>query len=355
MTHAHSVKNALGIEVTRRCNLKCPHCYTGSTEHSHSGASREEIQDILSQAAPLGLRSVSLCGGEPLLRDDLESIMHFGRSVGIPHYNMVSNGILLTAQRAIKLREAGLVSAQISIDGINAEDYHLVRNSGPAAFYRAICGIRHLQDAGVDVTIACLLSPHNLERAPEMVLLCQALKVSTLRYCTFVPSGRGFNEVWRERYRLTREQLKRFSDFMEGVQQKAEIPTRMLIDHPAGPCGVLKHIKCSSGDMLYIAADGEAYPCTSLIAPEFSLGNIREKSLAELFASSGMCPMVFPKNELSGPCGTCENDACDGGCRGAAFFHTGDIRGSVINCCIGPMKKVETENQMVSQMVESHL
>lgn len=339
MTHLRSTPKNVGIEVTRRCNLRCPHCFTGSTDQSAAGLGQSEIHRVLTEAVQAGITEVSLCGGEPLLREDLESMMHFGRSVGVTHYSMVSNGVLMTEKRAIQLREAGLLTAQISIDGINAEDYHLVRNSGPAAFYHAIRGIRYLQDAGVNVAIACLLSPHNIERVPEMVLLCQALKVSTLRYCTFVPTGRGQAEIWRDRYRVTKDQLKRFSDFMAGVEARPEIPTRIAIDHPAGPCGTRQYVKCGAGGMLYIAADGEAYPCTSVISPEFSLGNVQQKSLKEILDSPNMCPVVFPKHELSGPCRTCENDECDGGCRGAAFFHSGDIRGAVINCHIGPVKK----------------
>lgn len=333
----------LGLEVTRRCNLTCPHCFTASNQHSQEGASAGELRGWLDQIADLGVNYLALCGGEPLLRKDLEEVMFHGRSKGIHRYSMVSNGILCTANRARSLREAGLISAQISIDGVDAEDYDLVRNSGPAAYYHAIRGIRNLQDVGIDITIACILSPKNLLRAPEMVLLCEALKVRNLRYCTFVPSGRGGASEMKARYKINKEDLKRFSDFMAATETRQDIPARISIDHGAGPCGIRQHVKCDAGSMAYISSDGEVYPCTGLIAPEFSMGNMYRMPLKEILASPHRYDVrAIPKKELAGPCRTCENDECSGGCRGAAYFACGDLRGPVLNCILGPVKRTSS-------------
>lgn len=322
----------VAIEVTRKCNLACPHCFTDSNDQCHPGPDVSQLEDLLAQTARLGVRGVAICGGEPLLRPDLEGLMHFGLARGIANYSLVTNGILLTADRAAALRDAGLRQVQVSLDGVTAEDYDLVRNTGPAAYYKAIRAIRHFQNVGIDVSLACLLSPHNMERCPEMVLLCEALHITQLRYCAFVPAGRGQHDIWRERYRLEPEKLKRFSDFMKAVEGREDIPVEISVDHGAGPCGSREGIQCSAGQRAYISSDGEVYACTGLIHPEFSLGNVNRQSLEEVLQNPKRCAWTFPKNELQGPCRTCSNTACSGGCRGAAFSHTGDLKGAVLNC-----------------------
>mgnify|MGYP000234675501 CR=1 FL=1 len=58
--------NYFGIEVTRRCNLRCPHCFTESGGKAHPGPDTEKLSDMLAQLADYGARTVAFSGGEPL-------------------------------------------------------------------------------------------------------------------------------------------------------------------------------------------------------------------------------------------------------------------------------------------------
>jgi radical SAM protein with 4Fe4S-binding SPASM domain len=345
-----------GVEVTRRCNLKCPHCYTASTARSHPGASAERIGALLGELAALGARHVAFSGGEPLLRDDLEAIMIEGRRRGLKSYSLVTNGSLATPERVTSLRRAGLTSVQVSLDGVDARDHCEIRSCSPRAYYRALRAIRLFREARVKVDVATILVGPNLERGPEMLLLAQALGVRYLRFCSFVPTGRASSDEVQRRLDQTPAKLDAFLEFFrsekraEATRAKREKRERdseakpakesseagargergeplpvLLIDHGIGPWRSDGDFTCMSGrNVAYISSDGFIYPCPGLLFDEFRVGNVYETPVAQLVASPAMGRVrTLGRATLAEPCRSCGVERCTGGCRGAIYAASG--------------------------------
>ena len=121
------------IALTYRCNLDCVFCYAGCSCHKRSADSdkqmtTEEIKLILEKIRyQAHVPSVSFTGGEPARRSDLEQLIRYAKNLGL-WVNLITNGTLITPARAQKLAEAGLNSAQVSLEGTTAETHEKITN-----------------------------------------------------------------------------------------------------------------------------------------------------------------------------------------------------------------------------------
>jgi AdoMet-dependent heme synthase len=324
-----------GIEITRRCNLQCPHCYTGSGGRAaHPGPDPEAVKKLVGELAAVGIRSVAFSGGEPLLRQDLEDLIRFGRAQGVPTFGLVTNGVLATPERVRSLAKAGLRTVQVSIDGVDAIDHCQVRACKPGDYYRALRAVRLFRDAGLNVHIATILSPRNASRAAEMALLCESLGVRGLRYCSYVPAGRGSDDAMRERYAVPDRQLDEFVQLMRKLSSHPNAPLRIMIDHGIGPWRESGKFHCEAGNRVaYCSSEGNLYPCPGFIFDEFVVGNVFETPIAELLGREELSrPRQVMRTSVDGMCSTCPNNDCSGGCRGAAYASTRSIKAEPAYC-----------------------
>ena len=338
MTESGSPPNPIpayvGIEITRRCNLRCPHCFTESDGASPAGPAVAQLRGLFVDLVAAGVRTIAFSGGEPLLRRDLEAVMREGRAVGVESFRIVTNGALVTAARARSLREAGLTVAQVSLDGVDATDHAAARDCSPAEFYRAVRAIRLLREAGIVVDVACIINARNAGRAGEMALLCEGLGVRGLRYCSFVPTGRAREDAVRERFAVDPVAVDRFLELLRKLNAQPGKPIALFIDHGIGPWDEGGRFQCTSGhEVAYLSVEGDLYPCPGLVFPEFRVGNVWEAPVGELLRSPAMASVRrMAKGDLAGACGVCTHAACSGGCRGQAYAETGDVHGSPAYC-----------------------
>ena len=132
------------ISLTQSCNLNCIYCHAEGEKNPEQELSAEQIAEILRVAQSFGIRSVKFTGGEPLLRPDLARII---RSVppGM-EASLTTNGTLL-ADRAQKLKDAGLKRVNISLDTLDPERYE--RIAGKPMLGEALDGIDAALKAGL--------------------------------------------------------------------------------------------------------------------------------------------------------------------------------------------------------------
>ena len=107
------------IIPTRRCNLSCGYC--NEFDRVSAPVPLEELQRRIDRLAGLGTAIVTLSGGEPLLHPDLAAIVRHIRRCGAIA-TLITNGYLLTPAVIRQLNDAGLDSAQISIDNVMPDD-----------------------------------------------------------------------------------------------------------------------------------------------------------------------------------------------------------------------------------------
>jgi MoaA/NifB/PqqE/SkfB family radical SAM enzyme len=132
----------LALSPTMRCNYHCQGCYSRGRPEDNE-LSTDELNTLLSEAEDLGIHSIVLTGGEPLLRSDMPDLLAQHRRL---LFFLITNGSLLTADIARRLSRGGNVIPLVSIEGF-ASDTDERRRMG--AHDAAIRAFDHLRKAGV--------------------------------------------------------------------------------------------------------------------------------------------------------------------------------------------------------------
>lgn len=178
-------------EATLRCNLHCAHC--GSSCEASSPVPELSTGQILgivdSVAEDFDPRRifVSITGGEPLLRADLLDVVAHMAAVGL-RPSMVTNGTLLTAERARALVAAGMRTVSISVDGFERHHESL---RGPGTYRRAIAAIRRARAAGFDdVEAITCVRRCNVASLPAVEEAVRAAGANLWRLITIDTMGR---------------------------------------------------------------------------------------------------------------------------------------------------------------------
>lgn len=330
MSINHSYDFFIQWHLTERCNLKCRHCY--QTGRNIQEMAFPEIKDAINEIADTltawkdiyGMdfsSSFNITGGEPFLREDLFVILDEINSRGFETY-LLTNGTLINKEKAGKLAELGIKGVQVSIEG--PEKIHdSIR--GKNSFSSSVKGIRNLLEAGLTVTMNVTLSSLNALHFEDMFRLSSALGVQKLGFSRLVPSGTGKTMV---REMLSSERVKElynniFSVNAGGVKTVTGDPvaTQSKIKRRDNDNGDIPLSGCAAGiSGLTILPDGTLLPCRRLPIP---IGNIRNDSLRELWATSDVLNDLRDRSRYKGRCGTCSRWAHCRGCRAIAYAYSG--------------------------------
>ncbi len=324
-----------GVEITRRCNLACPHCYTAAGKELDGEMTTAECKAVLDALADLGTSLIGWTGGEPLLREDMEDLFAHARALGMQS-SVTTNGLLLDDRRARSLEAAGMAAVQISIDGSTAERNRRMRGASDEEFDLALEGVRAARRAGLRVHLAMVLTRENVDDGPAYLDLARREVVDSVRFCGFVPSGRGRGRGNPERLSFS-EGRGRLREFVTEALADGALPAQF--DPAIGPLPprFLFH-RCVAGvETMYVSCRGDVYPCTSLLDRRFVVGNVRERPLREIWNDPAMSRIAeLDRSAIEGECRECPHFAgCRGGCRGVTFAYTRDLHASFPMCLRG--------------------
>lgn len=123
------IRPVVSWNITRRCNLKCLHCYISAGDADENELTTEEAMNLVEQFSELKVPLILFTGGEPLMRGDLIKLAHYARDKGI-RIALSTNGTLITREMASKLAEAGFSYIGVSLDSINSEFHDKFRGWG---------------------------------------------------------------------------------------------------------------------------------------------------------------------------------------------------------------------------------
>jgi len=260
----------LRISVTDRCNERCLYCmpegYKGwETRPDHLTA--DEIVRVVRVATGLGFRKFRLTGGEPLVRADVPEIVRAITPIpGVESVGLSTNGMKLAAL-AQPLREAGLRTANVSLDALDPEIYKRITGGDVA---KVLAGIRAAVDAGFErVKLNCVLMRDVNEQELWPLVLFAAEHGLPLRLIELMPLTT--TEV------LTEKNFLPCGEAMRMLAQKDELvpqPDRKLGHGPAkyyllkqtgalvGFIGAMtnEHF-CEQCNKMRLTADGKVRPC----------------------------------------------------------------------------------------------
>jgi radical SAM protein with 4Fe4S-binding SPASM domain len=163
------------LELTRRCNLRCVHCYLGPQARVCADPRREmttaQVVGIIDQIVAAGCLDLLITGGEPLLRRDFPEVYRHAKLAGL-RVTVFTNGTLVTDRLVDLFRDLPPQIVEISLYGATPETYE--RITGVAGSYRrCLAGIERLRDAGIRLglkTMLMTLNQHEFEAIEAMAL-----------------------------------------------------------------------------------------------------------------------------------------------------------------------------------------
>lgn len=291
------------FEVTRKCNLRCTHCYIDAGKPREDELSFEEVVWVLEDLKSAGVFSLVLAGGEPYLRKDFPEILEYAASLDFV-VAVVTNGGYLTGE-ILKRFPVANSRMTLSVDGIEA--HNLIRG-GRSTFALMQEKLALMQEMGVPCSISTVISKANIHELRQLLNWCIERDI-VFRTVTFNPLGRGLRN--RSIHALSKEDAAASAElFMMQKHFEAEK------DKEIGPCVskffnyaltlmyMTRREHCSRS-IAYLAANGDVYPCVSSAAIEaFGAGNIRDRPFSDLWRDSfqEMRAITWEQFDVCGGC-----------------------------------------------------
>jgi pyrroloquinoline quinone biosynthesis protein E len=311
-------------ELTHRCPLQCPYC---SNPLALEGAGTEldtaAWQDVLRQAAQLGVLQLHLSGGEPTVRRDLEEIVATAAEVGL-YTNLITAGVLLDRARLEGLAARGLDHVQLSIQDVEpANADRIAHYQGAHAKKRELA--RWVREIGLPLTVNAPVHRQNLKRLPEIIDFAVAMGAGRLEVAHIQYYGWALAN--RAALMPTRAGVMRSIEIVE--EARARLKGILVIDFVVPDYYATWPKPCMGGwgrGIVNVTPSGKVLPCH---AAETIAGlvfdNVRDKPLAEIWLCGQAFEAFRGTQWMLEPCRSCERREVDfGGCRCQAFAFTGN-------------------------------
>lgn len=310
------------IDLTMRCNERCVHCYRVIERRPE--LTTAEWKTVLDDAARAGALYLTFSGGEVFLRKDLFELIEHARRLRFD-VRLKSNALLITADKAARLKALAVRQVDISIYGADAATHDWVTKI-PGSFERTLEGVALLRDARVTVKLNCPLMRQNVGRYKEIRALADRLGVLS----GFDPmiTGKNDGDAAPVALRITRKDLK----------QVLQDPLFKPEDSKPGSADVscqrsdLDDVPCgASHNACYVSAYGDVMPC---VAMPIACGNVRDEPFAEIWhRSPEMLRVRSIRIRDLHTCSSCAASRFCGRCPGQALLEGGDLLGpSPANC-----------------------
>ena len=332
--------------ITRRCNLKCIHCYAQAKDQSFDNElTTEEGKNLIDDLSQYKVPVLLLSGGEPTIRKDLPELAAYAIEKGMRAV-ISTNGTLITQQMARVLKDIGLSYVGISLDGM--EKIHDRFRGVKGAFRAALEGIKNCQDAGIKVGLRFTINKFNVDEIENIFNLLEDMDIPRACFYHLVYAGRGSKLVEED---LTHDETRKAVDLIMDLTKKLhdkgkpkEILTvdnhadgpyiylRLLKEDPKRAAEVLELLKMNEGNnsgrgIGCISWDGEVY--ADQFWRHYSFGNVQERPFSEIWTDSSeplMKKLKEKKKYVKGRCAKCRwLDVCAGNFRVRAEAVTGDV------------------------------
>ena len=259
----------LRISVTDRCNLLCHYCVPNGIHNCTSASNLltdDEIVNIVSAGAKLGIKKIRITGGEPLVRKGLPGLISRLKQIdGIEDIALTTNGIFL-AKYAKALKEAGLNRINISIDSLDKEKYETITRNGK--LQDVLDGIAaaikyNLQPIKLNVV---LLKDYNVDEIESFLKWTIRDKVQ-IRFIEYMPIG-DTQSGWSKQYQslsIVEDVAKTMGAYNEKEREQSAGPARVFsFEGAKGSFGLIHPISnefCATCNRLRLTADGNLKSC----------------------------------------------------------------------------------------------
>ncbi len=322
-------------EITMGCNLRCKHCGSSCEGALPDELTTEEALRLCDDIGRLGLKWITLSGGEPLTRKDWHLIAaRLRQNKVVP--NIITNGWYITEEILDKAAESGIGTFAISLDGIR-ETHDFMRKEG--SFDRIMAALDLAGKKNITAGIITTINKSNIRELPALreILLDKGVTVWQLQIG--LPMG---NFAENNHLLISPEQVDEIIDFTFesvndprlsiypadciGYYNSREVQVRSKAYRSEQP---LLWQGCTAGKRSFgILHNGDILGCTSIRDRQFIEGNIRDRSLTDIWSSEDTFGWSrgITKEKLGGLCGTCKyGETCLGGCPNTRLTMNNDI------------------------------
>ncbi len=308
----------LGFTVAYKCDGNCTYCFTKPDKYSErtnveDEISKEEFEEILRQAIPLGLKEIQLSGGEPLLKKDIFEFVKIAKDLGI-RVGIFTNGNLLNQDVLEKLKALKLDWIRV---GLGGSSYEMSQKAGrlndtKEKFEKILNNIKASVEAGFVTGVFTPVTKNNYLNIRATAELAKDLGVNYIVFCNYIPLGNEQDSLNRmsvaQHYQAIEELLKAreeqrgkvevyaYYGFIEYLSPSWKESDAVL----KGPCG---------RERLAFIANGDIRTC---LCTTQKLSSFREKdfNLKKIWTEHPFI-LKIRKNKKFEPCLHCKRkDVC---------------------------------------------
>lgn len=250
----------ISLDITNDCNLRCKHCSVSAGEGKQGrDLSEEELQQIVEKIVALHPKTLTISGGEPLIRKDFKNVVRQIKEQYDGRLTLMTNATLIH-ERLAKFIADYFYSVDVSLDGADEDSCAILRGKG--VFERCMNGIKLLKEAGLNkISASMVVTEENQYARANFFKLCEELNIYPVAR-TLDNSGRA--EIIYDEIVCSEQGCKRTLEEIEEVFNKNKLYK------------TLPQIFACQGANTQFQIDfkGDIYPCGALMQTKFCMGNV---------------------------------------------------------------------------------
>lgn len=349
-----AVPYSVDLSLTNDCNMNCIHCNLSSGNPKIDEMSTSEVKNLIKELYNLGVFSIAITGGEPLLRKDCFEIIEFALSFNGLRVILNTNGTLFR-KRQIRYIANNLKNLElaISMDGSNDREYNSLRmnknNNNYSNFKIVLHNIEYFKFLDFNnISLNFVVSKRNIDFYKNVVLLAEKLKLKGVLAIKFFQHGRGKLYSYDLELDYTIWENFLISVLEDNKNCKSKINQSVLVSCPweiylpilkrgysiddakhylgyTSPLQIksyskIRDVGCNAGiTSCFIGPTGTLFPCGTVANElnEFESISIRGQSFKEVWFSRNTFRQLraIRFSEIEGDCCYCNiKSLCGGGC-----------------------------------------
>lgn len=321
--------------LTQGCNLACRHCWL--KPKLDPDGTRFPVMDpemfagVVAEARPLGLQSVKLTGGEPLLNPKISEFLALIREAEMGLV-VETNGVLATPALAADIARCPNAFVSVSLDGPDAKTHERIRGV-KGCFDKACDGIRNLIAVGLAPQMIMTVMRDNIEQIDTIIGLAEDLGCGSVKFNVVQPTARG-EHIYDDPQVVTVEELIALGRHVE-LDLAPQTDVRLIFDVPSafhplsriaraedgGNCGILGILGLLPTGTYALCGIGEQIP-------ELAFGTAGKDDLATIWREHPTLQRLreLIPDGLEGICGRClMKQTCLGSCIAQNYYRTGSL------------------------------
>ncbi len=322
VSHNEYRPSLISWNLTKMCNLRCPHCYLDAGKKGEDELTTNECFALIDEMKVLGTEMLILTGGEPLLRKDIYDIAKYASERGI-WVVMGTNGVLIIDKVVQKMLECGVKGVGISIDSVDPDKHDGFRG-GPKSWEYSVRALEISRAYGLEVLVQTTIMETNYNEIPQLIDFAREKGAWSFNLYFLVQTGRGqeMNDLSPQRTEAMLTNLVELQNEYRPMLVRSKCAPHFKRIAFERALGGLESGGCMAGTQYgRITPEGNVTPCPYMTVVA---GNIRENRLTEIWQTAPVFQELRNLKQLKGRCGDCEFKELCGGCRCRAYATYGD-------------------------------